>query len=324
MITRKQTKVIRLISVTLLAVISLAVVICADVTARRSVDRTRKTLQYGYSDEPLENKAMPDDPVADILFAIDSADKKYDVSEDFLLFCANDKNINTDGRFLTFAKTMFELMEYSDELWMDLTGYGFSVLYDLYTGAAVNGDVEVLGNVYDQHKTVIAVSFDGGDYGDIIGDAGITLGCCEDGVRYVISGGVKLALCVGAESDALIEAEASSDVMLAYTDRNSVEDAILAGADAVFVADSECEPYIDAEDGVFVVYGMRSTETSGAAVVTVSVSAGVDPVLRYYPVIAVDGEIMLPDGAAMASILELLNARSDTAVVGDDFRVKRK
>ncbi len=324
MITRKQTKAIRLISVTTLVFLSLAVVICADAVARRSVDKTRKTLQYVYSDEPLENKAMPEDPVADILFAIGTADKKYDVSEDFLLFCANDKNINADGRFLAFAKTMFELMGYSDELWMDLTGYGFSVLYDLYTGAAENGDVEVLGNVYDQHKTVIAVSFDGGNFSNIAGDTDISLGYCEDGVRYVISGGLKFALCVDAESDALIEAEASSDVMLAYTDRNSVEDAILAGADAVFVADGECEPYIDAEDGVFVVYGMRSTETSGAAVLTVSVSAGVDPVLRYYPVIVVDGDITLPDEGELSILLEKTNSRSDTAVIGDDFRVKRK
>lgn len=324
MITRKQTKVIRLISAAVLAVITLTVVICMDIAARRSIDRTGEPLQYGYSDEPLENKVMPEDPVADILFAIGSADKKYDVGEDFLLFCANDKNINADGRFLSFAKTMFELMGYSDDLWVDITGYGFSVLYDIYTGAVENGSVEVFGDVYDQHKTVVSVSFDGGDYGEITGDSDIALGFGESGVRYVISGGVKLALCVSVDADALAEAEASSDVMLVYTDIDGAEEAISAGADAVFVADGEFDPHVQSVDGIPVVYGMRAVDAEGAAVLTVSVSAGIDPILRYYPLAVLDGEVTLPDGEELASALELLNSRSDTAVIGDDFRVKRK
>ncbi len=317
MITRKQVRDIRIASLALLLALALALVVCSAISSRRSADTSGNPLSYGYPDKPLENKVMPDDYVSDILFAIGDAGSKYEVGEDFLLFCDGNENINTDGRFLYFAKTMIELMGYSDDIWGDVAGYGFSVLYDLYTGAAEDGSIEVLGDVYDQHKTVVSVSFDGADHRDVTGDADLFLGFGEEGVRFVISGGVKMALAVCADREALAAAEASSDVLLVCTDADGVDAALLAGADAVFVADSECEPHVEAVGGVFVIYGVRSADLADAPVLTVSVSAGIDPVVRYYPIAAADE-------AEAAAMIDAVNSRSDTALIGYDFKVKRK
>lgn len=100
--------------------------------------------------------------IEDEIFALlPKSGMKYSIDTGFLTFCAENPNINTDGMFLQMALTRLETNGYDDSMWEDLTGYTFSVLYDIYTGAAEEQDnIHVVGELYYPRKITFAFAGD--------------------------------------------------------------------------------------------------------------------------------------------------------------------
>ena len=119
-----------------------------------------RPMENKYSDNELivhVDKSHASGGAVDVILA---ADKKYDVGRDFIDFVTTDKQINPDGRLMSSIERYISANGYRHEMWQTLTGLTFSVLYDIYTGAAGSA-VPVLGDgVYSQRSTTIAFTGD--------------------------------------------------------------------------------------------------------------------------------------------------------------------
>lgn len=327
-------------------ILVIGLILISEYAKIRAIVTTNPTLPYEYSDDELIMDALPQDEGYDIYAMIRDADKKYDIDDGFLHFCAENENIDPLGTFTSTCLSWIESMGYDDGMWEDLTGYTFSVLYDLYTGAALSGgdgDIKVLGDVYVTKKTVILLMGDG--CGGIIPDGigahakeDITVfsdGAAEEkDVEYYISGGLKFAVVyIDADTDTVTSASAVSiarsvsDVVIAVVKNGSAEDAaptgfISAGADLVVysVGDGTLEYVTSEGDAVPVINGI-SQKGEGAAYMTLSLTVGVKPILRYYP-LSPDGEPLTEE--EMMAEIAARNPLFITAVVADDFKVRER
>ena len=426
-----------------------------------SIVQSLSPMQYFFSDDELEHRLSAFEAADNVYAAVAGADKKYDVGSDFLDFLFADDKINASGTLSDSIRSYIVSNGYDDDMWGKLTGLSFSVLYDIYTGAANDGSVHVLGDIYGQKTTTLAfggdvnLSYDwynmaryreigtGGCFDtallDVTNDADImfvnnefsisTRGAPLDGKKYtfradpadldiydalgvdvvsvannhvydygpdafsdtlmhldehgtlhvgagmnadeasrtlyIISGGLKIAFCSAscaevnrftpvAEAEkagvfgmydpedflaAVADAKSHADIVIAYvhfgvegsTDIDDGQAALAhrivdAGADIVIGAHPHVLQPIEYYNGAPIVYSLgnfwfNTTETD-TALLTVSVSVGMSPILRYYPCRAVGGALSLADNENAARIISDINAGSIHAAVGDDRRVR--
>lgn len=337
--TKEKIFYTRVIAAVLLLALTVAAVMYMNRVRELSIKTTNDALIYVYSDDGLGKLPVPEDDGADILLVIANADKKYDIGEDFLDFCVADKNINASGNLLSAVKRRVMSNGYNDDIWADMTGYTFSVLYDMYTGDAFGDGVTLLTDIYDQRKTTVIITADGADgvvlsdgVADVFDSADLAVsGNGEPAVKTYISGGLKFAVAVGEEADAVTSAKAVCDFVIAVTkDGEFAASAVETGADAVFVtgdgADGADGVSADVEYhlGVPVVYGIPPLESDGGAYLTVSMTVGITPVLRYYPCSSVDGVVTELSGDELTAALSDINERSESATISDDGRIKAK
>lgn len=311
-------RLIRWTSAVLLVAVTAALMICECKMRMRAIETTNPELSYLYSDMEMDPVGMPQDNETDVFVKLGLFDKKYDIDVGFVEFCAKDERINPDGTFLVSFKSRLDAMRYDDEVWADLTGYTFSVLYDIYTGAAYGGGVSVIGDVFDQDKTTVAVlgaDTASGELAEMIGAADVTFAGAET-PTYYISGGLKFAFCTDA--GAVADAKAVSDIVIAeaqtYADAPAFVD---AGADFVFTRSGEtCVEYVG---DCVAVYGF-----DGSVFVTVTLAVGIDPIVRIYPCVTADGTAVLADETTAKSVIDALNSRSLSAKIDENGRVRYK
>ena len=118
------------------------------------------SMPYSFSDDELEHRLSASQAAENVYVAVMNADKKYDVGNDFLDFLFDDSNINASGDLSDSIRRYIDQNGYDDDMWGKLTGYSFSVLYDMYTGAAYDGSIHIIGDIYAQKTTSLAF---GGD-----------------------------------------------------------------------------------------------------------------------------------------------------------------
>lgn len=338
-----------------------------------------------------------DDDVRDAILA---SVKKYDIDRGFIDFCAENKAISPGGDFFASCRRYLSSGGYRDEMWETLTGYTFSVLYDIYTGRIEDESVTVLGDLYTTHKTTLAFTgtvdathdhtvshgilsmTNGADilFADIrtpisssgelllcetlgvdivsvtdanadslddtlrvLSDAGISSLGPVTGIRYYISGGIKLALCSFPASsgiDTVSLAESNADVVIAIVrvdpDARADEadgadgaalfhDLVDAGADIVIGMCRGALLPVEYYNGKPILCGLNPLfESTDTAIITVSASVGIRPVVRFYPCTQSDGEVALADGTDAARIIGMMNSQSSSADIGDDNRVRER
>ncbi len=332
--TKEKILYTRIISAVLLLFLTVAAVLYMNRVRELSIKTVNDVLPYVYSDDELGKLPVPEDDGADILLIIADADKKYDIGEEFLNFCVSHENINSNGNLLSAVKRRIESSGYSDNIWADMTGYTFSVLYDIYTGAAFGDGVTLLTDVYDQRKTTVMITADEADkvamsdsLADTFDAADLAVsGNGDAAVNTYISGGVKFAVAVGEDADAVASAKAVCDFVIAVTkDGEFAESAAMAGADAVFVTDKEAvDADVEYHLGVPVVYGISPLGSDGGEYMTVTMTVGVAPILRYYSCAVKDGVATELTGDELTAAILDINERSESATVDDDGRIKNK
>lgn len=282
-----------------------------------AIETSNPELSYLYSDMEMDPVGMPQDNETDVFVKLGLFDKKYDIDVGFVEFCESDERINPDGTFLVSLKSRLDAMRYDDELWADLTGYTFSVLYDIYTGAAYKDGINVIGDVFGQNKTTVAV-FGGSGASDelleMLTDADVRFS--SDGTEFYISGGLKFAFC--ADADAVASAKAVSDIVIAEAETEiKVGELAASGADVVFTSSGEtCVEYVG--DSV-ALYGIGDS-----VLVTVTLAVGMDPIVRVYPCVNSDGTASLADDVTAKAVIEAVNARSSSAKIDENGRVRYK
>ena len=152
---------LRTASVLLLLAVSAAAVLFMQRERVGGIYTSAEPLEYGYSDDEMPRVDEIADSEYNLFLELRAADKKYDIDDGFIRFCADDENINSDGMLLSSCADYLKTSGYDDEMWETLTGYTFSVLYDLYTGAAYSApDITVAGDIYYRHKTTLAFAGD--------------------------------------------------------------------------------------------------------------------------------------------------------------------
>ena len=463
--TRREIRSTRVAACLLLLLLTVAVVAVSWHTKMMSITTSLPPLPNIPSDDELSLHITYTGSDNDVRDAILEADKKYDIDRGFIDFCANNDAISPDGDFFTLCRRYLDSVGYRDEMWETLTGYTFSVLYDIYTGRIDSENVTVLGDLYAHRKTTLAftgdvnLSYDwynmehfrdaGGkvenvvsadlldimrsadlllvnnefsisdrgsplngkrytfrarpddlsifaelgvdivslannhvyDYGpdafsdtlSHLDDAGILrIGAGMDeaeasAVRYVISGGMKIAFCAASsaeinrftpvagedtpgvmglyETDAFCrvvsEAKANADLVIAYvhfgtensnkindTQRAAAHAIVDAGADIIIGAHPHVLQPIEYYDGCPIVYSLGNfwfnTTTLDTAILTVSTSVGIRPVVRFYPCIQSGGNVALAGEADSARIIAMMNSWSDSADINDDNRVRER
>lgn len=283
-----------------------------------AIETGNPELSYLYSDAEMEPVGMPQDNETDVFVKLGLYDKKYDIDVGFVEFCANDERINPDGTFLVSFKSRLDAGRYDDDIWADLTGYTFSALYDIYTGA-YSGGVNVLGDLFDQHKTTVSVVGLPGEDGTLTAyDLRFDV---LDGVKFYLSGGLKFALC-GKDSD-VAAAKAVCDIVIAEADTEDGAKALAdAGADVVFTESGET--HVEYEGDTVAVYGIVGEGDGNGLFVTVTLAVGIDPIVRVYPCESADGTVVLCDEKTSAALLADINERSESAKTDDGGRVRYK
>lgn len=359
MTTETKIKLLRLVSLVLLLTTLLGVMMLSRRERFRKIVTVNPRLEYIYSDDEMIIDDLPSDEGYDIYAMIRDADKKYEIDDDFLKFCAENENISPSNRLLSDCIARIESRGYDDEMWEELTGYTFSVLYDIYTGNAFEGgEVSVIGDVYTAKKTVISLF--GSGYGGIIpngigagtvsssdlvlftddninGNANVNGGGSEV-TEYYISGGLKFAIVYTSgvnDAEAVAEAKKRSDFVIAMI-QGEKSDADIAdievkaaenGADLIVF--TECASsklsgilgYVSMDDSaVPVVYGIFG-EGENAAYMTFSLTVGVSPILRCYP-LSYDGEPLSEE--KMLAEAAKRNGRYGSAVIADGYRVRKR
>lgn len=354
---RKEIVTVQAVAFILLIALAFGVVAVAMRTRTGGID---------VSLEPSDNGPSADDtmkPISDnsgesIIGVILDADTKYDIDRGFIGFCANDKRISPAGNFLSLCLRYIDARGYRDSMWENVTGYTFSVLYDVYTGRTESPDVTVLGDVWSPHKTTFAITgaLGGGASPELaeqlrgadifIADAdadlpedrdalGVDLVLSADAaVEYYISGGTKTSVCRAESADDLAdvaEADANSDLVIVMTS-SAADDLIRSLADSgadVVVSVSDSVPLsVGYYNDCAVVLGLPAlsagTDRRDTSYLTVTASVGLRPTVRIYPCVA-DGGIAAPaDGGDAERIISDINSRSDTAYVADDNRVREQ
>lgn len=353
MTTETKIKLLRSISILLLMTTLFGVMMLSRGERFRKIVTVNPRLEYIYSDDEMIIDDLPSDEGYDIYAMIRDADKKYEIDDDFLKFCAENENISPSNRLLSDCIARIESRGYDDEMWEELTGYTFSVLYDIYTGDAFEGgEVSVIGDVYTAKKTVISLF--GGGYGGIIPN-GIGAGTVSSSdlvlftdnvvnggesevTEYYISGGLKFAVVYTSgmnDVEAVAKAKKRSDFVIAMIQgKKSDEDiadievaAAENGADLIVFAECDSSKFsgilgyisTDTSD-VPVVYGIFG-EGENAAYMTFSLTVGVSPILRCYP-LSYDGE-PLSDEEMLAEAAKR-NGRYGSAVIADGYRVRKR
>ena len=160
MIIKREQNIVRAVAALLLLALTAVTVAAAWRTEMEGITSSLSPLTGVPSDDEMQSVAKYDDTGDSIYDIIESADKKYDVDRGFLDFCVGNKNINRDGTLLAACKRYLDSRGYRDDMWETLTGYTFSVLYDIYKGNLTSPNVTVLGDVYDQKKTTLAFTGD--------------------------------------------------------------------------------------------------------------------------------------------------------------------
>lgn len=350
MTTETKIKLVRSASLVLLLSVLFGVMMLSRRERFRKIVTVNPRLEYIYSDDEMIIADLPSDEGYDIYAMIRDADKKYEIDDDFLKFCAENENISPSNRLLSDCIARIESRGYDDEMWEELTGYTFSVLYDIYTGDAFEGvEVSVIGDLYTPKKTVISLF--GGGYGGIIPN-GIGAGTVSssdlilftddvvngddgDAVEYYISGGLKFAVVYTSDADAVAEAKKRSDFVIAMI-RGEKSDADIAdvevnaaenGADLIVFAECASSKlsgslgYVSTETSdVPVVYGIFG-DGENAAYMTFSLTVGVSPILRCYP-LSYDGEPLSEE--EMLAEAAKRNGRYISAVIADGNRVRKR
>ncbi len=314
----KKYHLVRGTAAALLLCVTVTVIAVAKGIRIRAIDRSNPSMPYLYSDMEMEPVGMPQDSETDVFIKLDAFDKKYNIDVGFVDFCASEERINANGTFLGELRSRLDANRYSDEMWADLTGYTFSVLHDLYTGAALSedSDVCVLGDAFDQNKTVISI-LDGVPLDELFSmteSESLRLDAVG-GVKYFISGGLKFAVC-GADAD-IAGAKAVSDAVIAEAMSASDADALAAaGADVIFIRTGEMRTeYIG---DTVVICGTESLYVS------VTLAVGIDPIVRVYPTVKVGEGVSLADAEASAVAIADANNRSDSAYIDENGRLRRK
>ncbi len=311
MTVARTNAIVRAVAVVLLFATTLCVMLLSRERQMKAIKTENPEMQYVYSDEGLSPVGMPEDSGTDVFVKLGLYDKKYDIDAGFVDFCAEDERINADGNFLTSLKSRLDAGDYDDDIWAELTGYTFSVLYDLYTGAPT----EIIGDPFDQNKTVISV-FDGvaaGELTEMLANA--TLGFDAPALTELyISGGLKFAFC--GDADGITEAKSISDIVIARVDAADANAAADAGADVILVAADE--PRIEYAGDAVVLYG-----TDGMYV-SVTLAVGIAPIVRVYPIAETDGSTELMNADSAKAVYDAINSRSESARLDENGRVRYK
>lgn len=346
----KKLKLMRCASALILLSLTLILIFITESRAIRSMSFANPALDATPSDDEMYQAPQPDADSDTVTEMILSADKKYDIDSGFIDFCVNDEHINSDGQLLSNIIYYMNSSGYRDDMWGELTGYSFSVLYDIYTGAVSveSGDPQItlIGDLYDKSTTTIAAVGIGSEGEGLLSDEVYALlrsadyhVLCGDldaeGTEYIISGGMKIALCSadtqgGAFADMTKAAAACSDYVIAIADLSgaAAEDAVKAmidaGADIVIGYGAGAESSFTLE-----YYGgsLIANVTAGAfdaGVLTVSISVETRAVYKLYPCALSDGELYLAVGDALTSIIEEINDLSSTASLSEKLRIEQK
>ncbi len=186
-------------------------------------------------------------------------------------------------------------------------------------------------------------------------------------IRYVISGGVKLAFCAASSAEVhrmtpvadgedpgvmgiydtekflrvIKEADANADIVIAYVHfgtefSNALNDKqvaaahsfVDAGADIVIGAHPHVLQPVEYYNGTPIIYSLGNfwfnTSDYDTALLSVSVSVGITPVLRLYPCVSSGGDLALADEKDAARIIEKLNSWSSSADIGEDNRIRER
>ena len=263
------------------------------------------------ADSALPGGIRYSDTDAFVYDSILEADSKFPLDRGFIKFCSENARLFPDGGFSAAARRYISASGYSDRMWEVLTGITLPVLYDIYKGA--DAGVTFLGDVYDTHKTVVAVASTAA-LPAADGSADVTLTPDTDGVpdaRYYISGGIKFAVCPASAAE---DAAARADAVLAVADgADSAAVAAASGADVVICRGPSAAPeYIG---GTPVIYG-----PGDGAVITVTFAVGITPVVRLFPC---SGGRLLSGSDADGTVADL-NTRSATAYIDGDNRIREK
>ncbi len=330
--SRKLT-LIRVVSALLLLTVTVGMISYAEKMRVSKIKTSNSRLPYLYSDDEMNGVLMPQDTATDVFVQLGLYEKKYDIDAGFVDFCAENEQINLDGTFLTSLKSRLETGRYSDDIWEDLTGYTFSVLYDIYTGAIECGEVDVIGDVFDQNKTSIALfgmndkTQDGsslpfeGELSELLQKTDLIFEIAESDTSFFISGGLKFALCRSAESVA--DAKKVCDIVIAEAQTN--EDAVALaheGADVVFARSGET--YAEYIGDCTVLFGVGEISSNNSLFATVTLAVGMDPIVRIYPCVCVDGRVVLADENTTAELIMSANSRSESAFIDETGRIKYK
>ncbi len=311
----KKLKLIRVLAVVILLSVTLTAALAVYGARIRAIDRRSPALRYLYSDSEMEPVKIPQDNETDIFVKLGQFDKKYDIDVGFVEFCSSDERINPSGVFLQSFKTRLDLGRYDDDIWADLTGYTFSVLYDIFVG--VSDDTSVIGDVFDQNKTVISF-FDGesaGELSDMIAESGVRFEVGEE-PKYFISGGLKFALCTAEDDIAAVKAVCDTVIVEADAEFDPVSLAN-AGADIVLVRSGETG--VEYIGDTVAVYGLTDE-----LYMSVTLAVGIDPIVRLYPTVLTEGGRTLCDPQAAKAVYEAINGRSDSAKIDENGRVRYK
>lgn len=328
----RKLALVRAVSAVLLLALTVGVISYAEKMRILKIKTSNSRLPYLYSDEEMQGVLMPQDTATDIFVQLGLYDKKYDIDAEFVDFCAENEQINLDGTFLTALKSRLESGRYSDDVWESLTGYTFSVLYDIYTGAVERGEVDVIGDVFDQNKTSVSLfgmsdrtsdtsTFPfAGELAELVQKTNVIFEV-GSGTRFFISGGLKFAFCRDAEN--VTEAKKVCDIVIAES-QTETDAAIFAevGADVVFVTSGNTRAeYIG---DCTVLYGVGEISSQSSMLATVTLAVGMDPIVRLYPCVLSDGKAVLADENARAELIAAANALSETAVIDENGRIKYK
>ncbi len=324
-----KTRLVRAVSVVLLIAVTLGAIVISEKRRTENIKTNNSPLPYLYSDNGMEFVSMPQGTATDVFVNLSLYEKKYDIDVGFIDFCAESETINPDGNFLTMLKSRLESGRYSDDIWEDLTGYTFSVLYDVYSGAVERDEVTVIGDVLDLHKTTLAFfgaskpsDFDGdefeGSLAELFGGTDLTFDVGED-ARFFISGGLKFAICRGVE--AALNAKKSCDFVIAEAETETEAAELAAvGADVVISKNGEAKAEYIGDCVVF--FGAGELFDENAVFIAVTLAVGMDPIVRLYPVQASDGKFRLADENATADFISKTNLRSENAKIDENGRIK--
>lgn len=328
----RKLALVRAVSAALLLLLTFCVIGYAEKMRILGIKTSNQRLPYLYSDDGMQGVLMPQDTATDVFVQLGLYDKKYDIDAGFVDFCAENEQINLDGTFLTAFKSRLETGRYSDEIWEALTGYTFSVLYDIYTGAIERGEVDVIGDVFDQNKTSVALFGINDEIADVsslpfTGELSELLQKtdvifnAESETRFFVSGGLKFAFCRGAEN--VGDAKKVCDIVIAEAETELDAAALAnAGANVVFVRSGEtAAEYIG---DCIVLYGIGEISGRSSIFATVTLAVGIDPIVRIYPCVASDGKTVLADETARAEVIMSANSLSSGAIIDETGRIKYK